>query len=117
MAPTIVLADGAPLLAVGSPGGASIITTVLQVLVNRLDLGMTLDKAVAEPRASQRNAVTGQAEPTFDQPPLVALGHAFTTTPELGAATAIEVLPGGAFLAVAEPTRRGGGSAAVVQRP
>jgi gamma-glutamyltranspeptidase/glutathione hydrolase len=117
MPPTIVLADGAPLLAVGSPGGASIITTVLQVLVNRLDLGMTLDKAVAEPRASQRNAVTGQAEPTFDQPPLVALGHAFTTTPELGAATAIEVLPGGAFLAVAEPTRRGGGSAAVVQRP
>src|SRR5690606_1007136 len=37
MAPTIVLKDGRPLLAVGSPGGSTIITTVLQILVNRID--------------------------------------------------------------------------------
>src|SRR6185436_5676978 len=36
MSPTIILADGAPFLALGSPGGSTIITTVLQILVNRL---------------------------------------------------------------------------------
>ena len=39
MSPTIVLKHGKPFLAVGSPGGATIITTVLQILVNRMDLG------------------------------------------------------------------------------
>ncbi|MGH8939354.1 MAG: gamma-glutamyltransferase family protein, partial [Actinomycetes bacterium] len=55
MAPTIALADGSPFLALGSPGGSTIITTVLQMLVNRVDLGMTLPQALAEPRATQRN--------------------------------------------------------------
>ena len=41
MSPTIVLKNGKPVLALGSPGGSTIITTVLQMLVNRLDLGMT----------------------------------------------------------------------------
>ncbi|MDT4920292.1 MAG: gamma-glutamyltranspeptidase / glutathione hydrolase, partial [Pseudonocardiales bacterium] len=38
MSPTIVLRHGRPFLAVGSPGGASIITTVVQILINRIDL-------------------------------------------------------------------------------
>ena len=38
MSPTIVLKDGKPFLALGSPGGSTIITTVLQMLVNRIDL-------------------------------------------------------------------------------
>ena len=38
----------------------------------------------------------------------------FTSTPEIGAVTGIEVLPDGRLQAAAEPTRRGGGSAAVV---
>src|SRR5436190_2703943 len=42
MAPTIVTSDGHPLLAVGSPGGSTIITTVLQILLNRVDFGMSL---------------------------------------------------------------------------
>ena len=58
MSPTIVLADSEPLLALGSPGGSTIITTVLQILVNRLDLGMDLAGAVAAPRATQRNTAT-----------------------------------------------------------
>src|SRR5690606_8582916 len=41
MAPTIVLSGGRPVLAAGSPGGATIITTVLQSLVGRFDLGMS----------------------------------------------------------------------------
>jgi gamma-glutamyltranspeptidase / glutathione hydrolase len=40
MSPTIVLKDGKPWLATGSPGGARIITTTLQVLVNMIDFGM-----------------------------------------------------------------------------
>lgn len=125
MSPTIVMRDGKPLIAVGSPGGATIITTVLQTLVNRLDLGMTLPEAVAAPRISQRNRTTTEAEPAFldspERPALEALGEhfvlappAFTPSPEIGAVAALEFGPHGKVTAVAEPKRRGGGSAMVV---
>ena len=55
MAPTYVEQGGQPFLAVGSPGGATIITTVLQILTERLDFGRTLPEAIADPRGSQRN--------------------------------------------------------------
>lgn len=127
MAPTIVLRNGKPLIAIGSPGGATIITTVLQTLVNRLDLGMPLPQAVAAPRISQRNRPTTDVEPAFLESPestaLAGLGHrfglaptTFTPAPEIGAATALEFLRGGRVQAVAEPERRGGGSAMVVNR-
>ena len=115
MAPTIVLADGEPFVALGSPGGATIITTVLQTLLNRVDLGMDLPAALAAPRASQRNTASVQAEPGFDRAALTALGHRFSDTSEIGAATGIEFLGDGVFQAVAEPVRRGGGSAGVVR--
>ncbi|MEV7116913.1 gamma-glutamyltransferase [Kitasatospora griseola] len=118
LSPTIVLKDGKPYLAAGSPGGASIITTVLQVLTGRIDRGLTLEQAIAAPRASQRNTAATQAEPAFLASPeaakLQAMGHVFTTTPEIGAATGIERLPDGRWLAAAEPVRRGGGAAGVV---
>ncbi|CAM3586883.1 gamma-glutamyltransferase [Nocardioides zeicaulis] len=124
MSPTIVLKDGKPFLALGSPGGSTIITTVLQVLVNRIDLGMTIQDAIAAPRASQRNTASVTAEPDFITlygPALTALGHtlapagdAFTSASEIGAATAIEFGPRKRLTAVAEPERRGTGSAAVV---
>jgi len=120
IAPTIVLRAGKPFLATGSPGGATIITTVLQILMNRLDLGMTLPEAIAAPRASQRNTAKTDVEQAFlDQTDLVAKlrarGHQFTDPPaEIGAATGIEFLGDGRVLAAAEPVRRGGGSAMVV---
>lgn len=118
MSPTIVLQNGKPLLGVGSPGGSTIITTVLQILINRLDLGMTLPEAIAEVRLSQRNTTTTLAEPAFLDTPeadaLRARGHEFTSVPELGAATGIEFLTRRLLRAAAEPTRRGGGSARVV---
>ncbi len=130
MSPTIVLRDGTPWLAVGSPGGASIITTVLQILVNRIDFGMSLPDAIAAPRASQRNSAVTQAEPDFiaqpTTPGLEALGQSFgivdtspldpsiKISPLIGAASGLEFLPGGQVLAAAEPVRRGGGSAGVV---
>ncbi|MFI6320257.1 gamma-glutamyltransferase family protein [Nonomuraea sp. NPDC050556] len=114
MAPTIVLDHGRPVLAVGTPGGATIITTVLQILVNRYEFGMNLPDALAAPRASGRNGLV-QAEPGFSQrAELAARGHVFTDVVELGAATGLEFLGRGKIQAVAEPTRRGGGSALVV---
>jgi gamma-glutamyltranspeptidase/glutathione hydrolase len=50
MTPTIVLKDGKPYLALGSPGGPTIINTVLEVLVNVLDFGMNVQDAVNWPR-------------------------------------------------------------------
>jgi gamma-glutamyltranspeptidase / glutathione hydrolase len=118
MSPTIVLRDGDPLLAVGSPGGSTIITTVLQILIDRLDLGLTLPAAIADPRLTQRNTTTTQAEPAFLSTPeaaaLTARGHVFLLNPEIGAATGVEFLGGDRLLAAAEPVRRGGGSAMVV---
>ncbi|WSZ72921.1 gamma-glutamyltransferase (plasmid) [Streptomyces chartreusis] len=125
MAPTIVLHDGKPMLAIGSPGGATIVTTVLQTLVNRIDLGMSLPEAVFAPRLSQRNRVATEAEPAFlDSPERTALdrlGHQFVVAPstftpsaEIGAVAALEFLSDGRLQAVAEPKRRGGGSAMVI---
>ncbi|MFE6778974.1 gamma-glutamyltransferase [Streptomyces sp. NPDC057702] len=118
MAPTIVFDDGRPLVALGSPGGATIITTVLQTLLNHLDRGLPLVDAIAAPRASQRNTVATDLEPGLWNSPvraqLEALGHRFTQNREIGAATGVQRLPDGRWLAAAETTRRGGGSAQVV---
>jgi gamma-glutamyltranspeptidase / glutathione hydrolase len=119
MSPTIVLRDGRPFLALGSPGGSTIITTVLQILVDRLNLGSSLPAAIAAPRLTQRNtaATTVEAEVigTPEAAALIARGHTLTAGAEIGAATAIEFLGGGRVLAAAEPVRRGGGSAMVVR--
>ncbi|MBV7672116.1 gamma-glutamyltransferase [Streptomyces halstedii] len=118
ISPTIVLEHGKPVLALGSPGGATIITTVLQSLTGHLDRGLPLVDAIAAPRASQRNAAATEIEPALWNSPLrgrlEALGHVFKENPEIGAATGVQRLPDGRWLAAAEPVRRGGGSAMVV---
>ncbi|MGM7778529.1 gamma-glutamyltransferase [Arthrobacter sp. KNU-44] len=125
MSPTIILKEGKPFLALGSPGGSTIITTVLQTILNRVDLGMSISDAIAAPRASQRNTAKVTAEPEFITAygnQLTPYGHqftpsgdAFTSAAEIGAATAIEFRPGGLMIAAAEPVRRGGGSAMVLK--
>ncbi|MFP4300112.1 MAG: gamma-glutamyltransferase [Spirulinaceae cyanobacterium] len=123
MSPTIAIAGGGTVLALGSPGGSTIITTVLGILVNVIELQMSLPDAIAFPRLSQRNGgltLVEQSESDASLHPfLEALkeeyGHEFTTTEEIGAATAIEQAPDGTLRAVAEPFRRGGGSAMTVR--
>jgi gamma-glutamyltranspeptidase / glutathione hydrolase len=120
MSPTIVTRHGKPFLAVGSPGGSTIIGTVAQVLVDRIDLGSSLPDAIAAPRAVQRNTATSTAEPAFIASPegqalMSQYGHSYTETSEIGAVTGLEFLRGNRVLAAAEPVRRGGGSAAVVR--
>jgi gamma-glutamyltranspeptidase/glutathione hydrolase len=127
MSPTIVLDGGDLRYVVGSPGGSMIITTVTQVLMNRIDLGMTLPEAVAAPRASQRNTAAVVAEAAFRaayEDDLAPFGHVLAdvvvppgavSPPEIGAVAAIEVDPSGLMTAAAEPVRRGGGTGLVVE--
>jgi gamma-glutamyltranspeptidase/glutathione hydrolase len=123
IAPTIVTLRGRPVLALGSPGGATIITTVAQILLERIWRVQSLPQAIAASRVSQRNGAMTQVEPGFPQSPdgvaLAARGHKFTVSSaaagEIGAATAIEFRRRGQLLAAAEPVRRGGGSAMVVR--
>ncbi len=50
MTPAIIVKDGKPLLLIGSPGGRTIINTVLQVVTNVLDFRMDVAEAIAAPR-------------------------------------------------------------------
>ena len=50
MTPTILSRNGRPFLAIGAAGSERIPTAILQVIVNVIDRGMPLDKAVAAPR-------------------------------------------------------------------
>ncbi len=50
MTPTIVLKDDKPYIIIGSPGGSTIITTVLQVIMNCIDFRMNIQEAIDMPR-------------------------------------------------------------------
>jgi gamma-glutamyltranspeptidase/glutathione hydrolase len=127
MSPTIVLRHGRFDFAVGSPGGATIITTVLQILINHVDFGMSLPAAIAAPRVSQENSPTSLAEAAFFHSSIrreltrrygerfaEVTGSVLPLDAWIGGATGIQALGGGRLQAAAEPVRRGGGSALVV---
>jgi gamma-glutamyltranspeptidase/glutathione hydrolase len=122
MSPTIVLKDGAPLLVTGSPGGSTIITTTLQVVLNVLDHGMSLSDAVGQPRFHHQwlpDQVIferyGFSPDTLQQ--LRDLGHqALIPLPAgtgLGDANSV-MLRDGEFAGMADP-RNAGGAAALLQ--
>ncbi|MDO5712619.1 MAG: gamma-glutamyltransferase, partial [Micrococcales bacterium] len=119
MAPTIILKDGKPFLAVGAAGGATIITTTLQIIAGHLDRGLPLVAAVAAPRISSRNtAATAEPELIVSEvgKQLAVWGQPMTPAATIGRATAIRLLGGGRVSAATETVRGGGGSAMVVQR-
>jgi gamma-glutamyltranspeptidase/glutathione hydrolase len=123
MAPTIVMKDGKPAFTIGSPGGSTIITTVLQTIVNYVDLGMSMDKAIDAPRLSQRNGKETSVEPgfigTLQARGLENFGHKWETNPppeEIGAANALVFNPDGTVTAVSEGHRHGVGTALVQKR-
>jgi gamma-glutamyltranspeptidase/glutathione hydrolase len=130
MGPVIALRDGQPQFAIGAAGGSTIITTVVQTLINHVDFGMSLSAALAAPRVSQTNSSsnTSLAEPDFYNSTLAQqltsqYGEHFSlaTGPILpldnypGDATALQMLRDGRAEAIAEPVRLGGGSALAVQ--
>lgn len=78
IAPTVVLKDGETYMAIGTPGGGRIPGTVLQVLVNVLDHGMTIQEAIDQPRIAQLNKGSLYIEGNFDEQMvtgLEAMGH------------------------------------------
>ena len=82
MTPTIVLKDGRPFLTVGAPGGPTIITTVLQIMLNVIDHELPLTLAVDTPRFHhQWQPDRIQHEPLFSSPDTIEtlrnMGHEF----------------------------------------
>jgi gamma-glutamyltranspeptidase/glutathione hydrolase len=118
MSPTLAFRNGKPAFSIGSPGGATIITTVLQTIFNYVDLGMSMPDALNAPRLSERNGMTTDVEPGFaDSAQAKALektGQHWSKTPEeIGAANALVFNPDGTVTAVSEGRRHGIGSALV----
>ncbi|WP_216911985.1 MULTISPECIES: gamma-glutamyltransferase [unclassified Synechococcus] len=113
MAPTLVFRpDGRPWLATGSPGGSRIITTILQVLLNRIVHGLNLAGAVAAPRIHSQlwpdriDAEEGLSPDSLRL--LEAMGHSVRRAPAMGAANSVEVLAGGGSLGTVDPRRAEG---------
>jgi gamma-glutamyltranspeptidase/glutathione hydrolase len=116
MAPTIVERPGGgprPALIIGTPGGSTIPTTILQVLVNVIDHGMEIQEAVDAPRFHhqwQPDEIRHEqrALPADVMVNLVARGHSLKPSERpLGNANVIALDPEGAWLGAADPRRRG----------
>ena len=106
MSPTIVLKDGSPVLTVGAAGGPTIISQVLQTLVNTLALDMPLEQAMAEPRVHnqwrpERTLVDDFMAPSLRKR-LSGRGHTLVDWPAFGGTQAIS-LEQGKFVPVTEP--------------
>ena len=112
MAPTLVFRpDGTPWLATGSPGGSRIITTVAQVLLQRMVWGANLATAVAAPRIhSQLWPDRLSLEEGFSPDTrslLEGMGHRLQPSAAMGAANSVEVLAplGSGNLGAVDPRR------------
>ena len=94
MSPTIVSRDGKLAMVVGSPGGSRIITTVLEIIVDVIDHGMSISEAIDAPRFHmQALPDTLFVEPYGLSPDTTALlakaGYAMTTSQAWGMAAGI----------------------------
>lgn len=112
MTPTIVFDDGKPVLTVGSPGGPTIITSVLQTIINVLEYGMSPEEAIAEPRIYTNNLNSYRYEkdiPDSVIQKLNNLGHKFGDSPTtIGNVQSILIdHEAGTFKGVADDTRNG----------
>lgn len=109
MAPTLVLYNGQPFMAVGSPGGSRIIGYVFNVLVNVIDYDMELQAAVNAPRIIAQNGPLF-IDPGFYDPEVVAglQARGFDVRqPNTGSVQAVMVGDDGLVYGAADP-RRGG---------
>jgi gamma-glutamyltranspeptidase/glutathione hydrolase len=109
MSPLLLVRDGRPTLALGGAGGRTIINNLCQVLVRLLDIGESLEDAIAAVRVHVETAEPVQVEAGGEAiaAGLERLGHSTKIRPRFGALQAIRFGPGGAMSGVADP-RRGG---------
>ena len=113
MTPTIVVKDGKPFLILGSPGGPTIINTVLQTLINVIDFHFTVQEAVDAPRIHHQWMPDklviermGFAPDVIDA--LKARGHSLETRAGIGDCHAIMIDPKtGVRLGAADPRNDG----------
>lgn len=92
--PTIIVRDGRPWAALGTPGGHTIGQTVPQMVMNLVDFGMDVRAAVAAPRVSFVEPDTIAFEPGIDKEvlsELAAKGHKLRFTLGLGNANALTI--------------------------
>ncbi|HEY9810178.1 MAG TPA: gamma-glutamyltransferase [Halomicronema sp.] len=113
MTPTIVLENNQLKMAVGSPGGSTIITTVLQIILNVLVYGMDAEKAVSAPRLHHQWVPDKlRVEKNFDSGVLAELrnrGNEIEELADWGNANLIIITPDGGLEGAADP--RGEGAA------
>jgi gamma-glutamyltranspeptidase/glutathione hydrolase len=110
MTPTIVEKNGQLFMVVGTPGGSTIITSVLQTILNVYEFNMNMQEAVAAPRFHHQwlpDVVTmepkGFSEDLIQQ--LKSLGYLINqnNTPVIGKVDAIQILPNGYKESGADP--------------
>ncbi len=106
MTPTMVLKDGQPVLVTGSPGGARIITAVLQTVVNVIDFGMNPAEAASVPRVHHQWTPDELRVEKGLSPDTIALlkarGHNVVVKPTMGRTQTIQ-LRGGALYGYSDP--------------
>ncbi len=111
MAPTIVLKDDAFVAAYGSPGGSTIINSVVNMTVNLIDHGMTVQEAINAPRITGGFSTIGFEE-GFDQATLdglTALGHTLRDEPSvIGSVQAVTVETSTGLVSAGADDRRAG---------
>lgn len=98
MTPTIILKDNKPFMVIGSPGGSTIITVVLQTIMNVLDFHMNIQQAINAPRIHHQwlpdelyYEEFGISKDTFDN--LKNMGYIFGGERILGRAEGILIDP------------------------
>lgn len=111
LAPTIILRDGRPFLAIGTSGGTAIPTTIVQVFLNLVVYGKSLAEAIDAPRwhhaaTPDIMAVERLRAPQTTIDALNAKGHGVDFRKTIGEVHAI-LFENGRLVAVADP-RRGG---------
>jgi len=109
MMPTIVMKDGKPWLVTGTPGGSTIIDTVVQIFVNTVDHGLNVAEATHQPRIYQGAVDKLEVEPNFNPDTVAALkamGHPVEVGETMGSAQSI-MIERGLLLGAADPRRPG----------
>lgn len=116
MTPTIVTKDGRVRAVVGSPGGPTISTTVVQIVRALLDYGLPMDAAVASVRTHHQwlpDAIwTEESIPPALEKSLEGMGHSIRKRRSIGHANCIEVDPTSQGFRVVADVERDGGKAA-----
>jgi len=117
LGPTLVMRDGRPWMAIGTPGGRTILQTTPQMLTNVIDFDMDIQRAVSAPRFSliiPNWLAVEEGIPLSVRSELEAMGHPLYVEPELGNAHALTIEYGSGgepvrFTGAADP--RGEGAA------